>query len=109
MTMMMCAFEGAPRILRLYGHARTLHEGAPGWPDLCRLFPTYAGTRQIFDLTVDLVQVSCGMGVPVMRFDHTRGDTQLEPFFARLGPEGTRRYNRQKNHTSLDGKPTGIT
>lgn len=108
MTVMLCAFEGPPKILRLYGHARAIHEGDAGWDELCALFPAYAGTRQIFDLEVDLVHASCGMGVPIMSFVEARGETQLEPFFARLGPDRTREYQLKKNRKSLDGKPTGI-
>ncbi len=108
MTVMMCAFDGPPKVLRLYGMAQTLHEGDPDWAELRALFPAYAGVRQIFDIAIDLVHISCGMGVPIMQFVESRGETQLEPFFARLGPERTREYQRKKNRTSLDGKPTDI-
>lgn len=108
MTLMLCAFDGPPKVLRLYGEARILHEGDPDWAALAALFPAYAGTRQIFDVTIDLVHISCGMGVPVMHFVEARGETQLKPYFARLGPERTRDYQRKKNRLSLDGKPTDI-
>jgi hypothetical protein len=109
MTLMMCAFDGPPKVLRLYGTARTLHEGDPDWAELWALFPSYSGARQLFDVAVDLVHTSCGMGVPIMHFVESRGETQLEPYFARLGPERTKDYQRKKNRVSLDGKPTDIT
>lgn len=34
MTVMFCAFEGAPLILRAYGQARVLHRTDPQWPSL---------------------------------------------------------------------------
>lgn len=108
MTLMFCAFEGPPLILRLYGTAKTLHEGDAAWPELQALFPHYAGARQIFDVTIDLVLSSCGMGVPVMAYGAPRGEAQLEPYFARLGPERVRAYQEKKNRVSLDGKPTDL-
>jgi len=108
MTLMFCAFDGPPQIVRLYGQTTALHEEDDGWDDLARLFPPLAGARQIFDIDVDLVQISCGMGVPVMRVVQKRGEAMLEPFFARLGAQRTKEYQRRRNRISLDGKPTGI-
>jgi len=108
MTLMFCAFDGPPQILRLYGQARILHPGDTEWDSLVADFPAHAGLRQVFDMQVDLVQRSCGMGVPVMQFVEPRGETQLVPHLARLGPERTAEYQRRKNALSLDGKPTDI-
>ena len=107
-TLMMCAFNGPPVILRLYGTANTLHQEYAEWEELRALFPDYAGVRQIFDVKIDLVHTSCGMGVPVMDFVESRVETQLEPYFARLGPEKTVKYQQKKNRISLDGKPTDL-
>ena len=108
MTLMVCAFDGPPKILRLYGQARMLHEGDDDWEEMRAMFPGYAGARQLFDLEVDLVQDSCGMGVPVMEYVSSRGEEELEPHFDRLGPERTREYQLKKNRLSIDGKPTDI-
>ena len=108
MTLMFCAFGGDPLILRVYGNARALHPRDADWPDLFALFPEMAGARQIFDMTIDLVQTSCGTGVPVMQYERQRGDTELVPYYAEMGEEGVRDYWRRKNTTSLDGRPTGI-
>ncbi|HBY24676.1 MAG TPA: pyridoxamine 5'-phosphate oxidase, partial [Propionibacteriaceae bacterium] len=64
MTIMMCAFEGKPWILRLYGTARTIQPGDPDWEELLDLFVPFPGARQVFDMTVDSAQTSCGFGVP---------------------------------------------
>jgi hypothetical protein len=108
MTLMFCAFEGEAMILRLYGQARVFHPYSPEWDDLAADFPRIAGSRQIFDLTIDLVQTSCGTGVPVMEVKRSRAEEELIPFYATMGPDGVREYWRRKNLTTIDGKPTAI-
>jgi len=109
MTLMFCAFAGPPMIMRLYGTARILHPGSSEGAQLATHFPAYPATRQIFDLTIDLVHTACGMGVPVMDYREPRAETQLVPYFERLGPERTVQYQKLKNRQSLDGLPTDIT
>ena len=77
MTLMFCAFEGDALILRAYGSAETLHPRDAGWDELAKLFPAMAGSRQIFDMKIDLVQTSCGTGVPVMTCQGQRGSEEL--------------------------------
>lgn len=72
MTLMFCAFEGPPLILRLYGSARVIHPGQPGWDETVVLFPAMAGARNIFELDVELVQTSCGYGVPLFEYQEQR-------------------------------------
>lgn len=108
MTLMFCAFEGNPMILRVYGTAGVLHPRHPEWEKMLALFPKLAGSRQIFDLDIDLVQTSCGTGVPVLRFVESRAEKQLVPFYDKMGRDGVEAYWRKKNRVSLDGKPTGI-
>ena len=73
MTVMFCAFEGAPLILRAYGQARVLHRGDTGWEAAQARFPASIAARQIFLLDIERVQASCGMSVPL--FDY-RGDRE---------------------------------
>jgi hypothetical protein len=106
MTLLFCAFEGKPSILRLYGTARVIQAGEPGWSKLFSLFEPLPGARQIFDLRVELVQTSCGMAVP--RYTY-RGDRQdLSRWAAKKGTEGLARYWNRKNRRSLDGLPAPI-
>lgn len=107
MTLMFCAFDGDALILRTYGTAQTLHPRDAGWAQLAKLFPVMAGSRQIFDLTIDLVQTSCGTGVPLMSCQDQRGPEQLLPFYDEMGPDGVERYWARKNAVSIDGKTTG--
>ena len=107
MTLMFCAFEGDPMILRLYGSAKVIHRNDPEWADLASRFPPLPGARQIFDVAVDLVQTSCGTGVPHYAY---QGDRQfLNEWAARKGEEGLRRYWEEKNRFSIDGIPTFVT
>ena len=106
MTLMFCAFEDPPMILRVYGAARVVHEGDPDWADLLSLFKPLPGVRQIFDLAVDLVQTSCGMGVPY--FSYAGDREQLIDWAKKKGEEGVRDYWEQKNQLSIDGIPTRI-
>ena len=106
MTLMWCAFEGSPRILRAYGHARVVHPRDADWDELVALLPAQAGTRQVFVLDIDLVQTSCGFGVPLYEFQGER--EQLVRWADTQGPEGVKAYWAVKNQVSLDGEPTGI-
>ncbi len=108
MTLMFCAFEGSALILRVYGQAKTLHPRDRKWERLVSGFPKFAGSRQIFDLSVDLVQTSCGTGVPMMEFQKSRGEDELVHFYDKMGDEGVRDYWRRKNAETIDGNPTGI-
>lgn len=108
MTLMFCAFDGEALILRVYGTARTLHPRDPDWPEHTALFPTIAGRRQVFDMAIDLVQTSCGTGVPRMDFVASRAEEELVPFYENMGEDGVRDYWRRKNLVSIDGKPTGL-
>jgi hypothetical protein len=106
MTLMFCAFEGKPLILRLYGHARAIHRHDADWKTSYALFNSLPGARQIFDMQVDLVQTSCGMGVPLYRYADDR--EELVDWAARMGETGLQKYRAEKNRTGLDGKPAYI-
>jgi pyridoxamine 5'-phosphate oxidase-like protein len=106
LTLMFCAFEGPPLILRLYGRGESLMRGTPGYAALLPRFEEIPGARQIVRLAVDLVQASCGMGVPL--FDHREDRRDLVRHWERQGPERLREYWGARNAASLDGLPTGF-
>ena len=108
MTLMFCAFEGDALILRVYGTAKTLHPRDAGWAEAAADFPEMAGTRQIFDMHIDLVQTSCGTGVPLMPFEADRVHSELLPFYADMGENGVQEYWQRKNTETIDGYPTGL-
>jgi len=106
MTIMFCAFEGNPLILRTYGTAKIYHSKDKEWDDLISLFPSSAGSRQIIDLKIDLVQQSCGMSI--LYFDFKEDRNQLKDWAESKGEDGIKKYWKEKNLKSLDGKPTNI-
>lgn len=106
MTIMFCAFAGEPLILRLYGEARAIHRNDPEWGELYALFSPLPGARQIFDMSIELVQSSCGMGVPYFSFEGER--EQLNNWAEKKGDAGIRQYWLDKNRQSIDGLPTDI-
>lgn len=106
MTILFNAFEGRPLILRLYGFAKAFHQGDDEFEKYIKLFPALVGTRQIIDMDVDLVQSSCGFGVPLMTYQEDR--TILKDWAENKGPEGIKEYQKEKNSISLDGHETGI-
>ena len=108
MTLMFCAFEGDAFILRVYGNADVIYPRHQEWKELGKLFPDYAGARNIYRLNIDLVTTSCGTGVPQMSMVAPRAETELVPWYKELGEEGVRKFWSKKNTESLDGMPTGI-
>ena len=105
MTLMWCGFETRPLILRVYGQARTLHPRDGEFAELNALFPPTPGARQVFDVTVDMVQTSCGWAVPF--YSHEGPREVLRDYTDGKGPEGIRAA-WEKNRTSIDGLPTHI-
>ncbi|APZ45727.1 pyridoxamine 5'-phosphate oxidase [Polaribacter reichenbachii] len=105
-TIMFCSFDKAPNILRLYGKGKEIKEGDENWNDLIQIFPEIPGTRQIFDITVDSAQTSCGMSIPFFDYKGERND--LNDWAAEQGKEGIANYWENKNQTSIDGLPTKI-
>ena len=106
MTLMWCSFDAQPLILRCFGTARTIHLTDADWADANAHFPPDIAARQAFDVTVDLVQTSCGFGVPRMTYDAERPDAAA--WSAKKGPDGIRAYWHDKNRATIDGLPTGI-
>lgn len=106
MTIMFCAFDGPPLILRLYGTARVIHQGEADWNVLFAHFTPLPGARQIFDLAIDLVHTSCGMGVPC--YDFTGERKSLSDWAQKKGDDGIKQYWAEKNQSTIDNIPTNI-
>jgi hypothetical protein len=106
MTIMFAAFEGKPMILRLYGMATVIHPGDSEWEELFPLFDPVPGARQIFDMSVELVQSSCGMSIPF--FDYRSERTELTEWAEKKGEAGIQEYWIKKNQTTIDGIVTNI-
>ncbi len=100
-TLCFCAFEGQPRILRLYGAGTVLEPGAPEFAVLRPRFGDFPSLRAIVRIALERIADSCGYGVPLYRFEGER--SQLHDWVARKGPAGIARYQDENNRVSLDG------
>jgi hypothetical protein len=105
-TLMFCAFQGAPNILRLYGKGQTILPSHADWAELVAQFPTYAGIRQIIRVQVERVQTSCGFGVPFMQLEKQR-DTLYRGWEVK-GEQKVAQYQQEKNLCSIDGLPSEL-
>ena len=102
-TLMFCAFEGLPDILRLYGRGKVLEPDDEGYDELLPRFPDLPGGRAIIDVAVHRVASSCGFGVPRMDFVGPRDKLLVSA--ERKGPEQMAEYRKLKNADSIDGLP----
>ena len=105
-TIMCCAFEGKPMILRLFGRGRAVLPGTPEWDELAPQFPAYPGARQIIVADLTRVQTSCGFAVPLMEFAAERD--ALVRWAEAKGEEKLVEYRREKNARSIDGLPAPL-
>ncbi len=103
-TLMFCAFEGEPKILRLYGHATAHHEGSEAWEAHIGRFPRLPGARQIIVMEVEQVGSSCGFGVPL--FDYVGQRDMLSDWAEKKSDMDIKEYWATRNNLSIDGKPT---
>lgn len=104
-TLMFCAFRGAPNILRLYGRGRAVLPGDAEWDELRALFPDHTGARQVVLAEVHRVQTSCGFAVPLMEYVSQR-DTLLR--WAEAREAELPRYRAERNARSIDGLPAPL-
>lgn len=105
-TLMFCAFEGAPNIVRLYGTGSTVLPGSADWDALIEHFPQYPGMRQIITADIHRVSSSCGYAVPFMEYVGER-ETLLK-YWEVKGDDALPEYQRAKNITSIDGLTTPL-
>jgi len=102
-TIMFCAFDGAPNIVRLYGQGEVLNEDHEEFSTLRDRLPSFEGVRGIIRVHVDRVSNSCGFSVPLYDFVDER--QQLVKYMEGLKPEGIQEFIKKWNETSIDGLP----
>ncbi|MBX3029521.1 MAG: pyridoxamine 5'-phosphate oxidase family protein [Chloroflexi bacterium] len=106
-TLMFCAFDGPPRILRLFGAGRTVLPADAEWDELRRHFPEHhVGVRQVIVADIHRVQTSCGYAVP--RMDLVEERDTLDRWARNRGDDRLDEYRREHNVVSIDGLPTPI-
>jgi len=105
-TFMFCSFAAKPNILRLYGKGFAVLPGSASWNLYAKEFTIYPSTRQIIVADIDLVQTSCGFGVPLFEYNGER-DIHFE-WAQKKGADELVEYIKEKNLKSLDSLPTDL-
>lgn len=101
LTIMFCAFDGPPRILRLYGRGEAIEANHDAFGPLVARFPDLPGVRSVIRLNIERISSSCGYSVPLLAYQGER-DTLID-WAERKGPDGIDAYHAEKNMTSIDG------
>ena len=105
-TFMFCAFDGSPKILRLYGRGRTVLPVDYEWVEFAQHFTILPATRQIIVADLFMVKSSCGFGVPLYNYKGER-DHAIK-WAEKKGEDGLEEYKKEKNMVSIDGLPAPI-
>jgi hypothetical protein len=111
-VVMLCAFEGPPRIVRLHGRAELIPAADERFAPMLERArfsePEVAESRRAIMLVdVQRVADSCGYGVPLMRYEGQR--PHMDAWAAKKvrtgGAQALAEYQREKNARSIDGLP----
>ena len=102
-TFLFCAFEGPPKLVRLYGKGEVLAKGTPDFDALKGLFPNYMSARAIIKVKLTRISDSCGYTVPF--YDYKGERDTMKKWVENKGEEALVTYREEKNKMSLDGLP----
>jgi len=110
-TLMFCAFDGPPKIVRLHGRGTAVRPGEPGFAELRVAIRSQGiahrdndhGLRSIVTVDVQRVSDSCGFAVPRMAYLEDR--PLLDEWAARKSDEDLFEYRTTRNAASIDGLP----
>jgi len=105
-TFMFCAFDGPPKILRLYGKGFSVLPGDNEWDELSKQFKILPATRQIIVADIFKVKSSCGFGIPL--YDYKDERDHAFKWAEKKGEDGLEEYKKEKNMVSIDGLATPI-
>jgi Pyridoxamine 5'-phosphate oxidase len=112
-VIMLCAFEGPPRVVRLHGRGEVVQVGEPRFDELTPQFDFEAvpaaadAARAIILVDVERVSDSCGFGVPLMRYEGERphGPAWIDRKLRQGGDNALMEYVADRNAVSIDGLP----
>jgi pyridoxamine 5'-phosphate oxidase-like protein len=111
-VIMLCAFEGPPRIVRFHGRGEVVTPADERFGELIERGgfsdPSLPeGRRALIVVDVDRISDSCGYGVPLMSYEGERPHSEAwAAKKLRVGGVGAiEEYQRQKNARSIDGLP----
>lgn len=113
LTLLFVAFEGSPKIVRLYGTGEIVMPTSIGQSKFCTELTAlykenlpgggnyHPGFRSFVLLHVNRISQSCGYSIPFLEYKSDRS-TLLE-FSEKRGPKGMVEYRALKNSFSIDG------
>ncbi|WP_405466484.1 pyridoxamine 5'-phosphate oxidase family protein [Streptomyces jietaisiensis] len=108
-TLMWCAFQGPPDIVRVHGRGEPVFRDDPRFEELLTHFPDIDagrhGLRSVIVVRAEHIRDTCGYAVPFMAYEEDR-DLHGKRF-AREDDASLSAYFAKKDHvaTSLDGLP----
>src|SRR4030095_4169211 len=102
-VIMFCAFDGPPKIVRLYGQGEVILPNNEQYNFFEEKFPKHKSTRSFITITLSRIQDSCGYGVPLYDFKSDRD--VLNKWTEAKGETGILEYRALKNKQSIDGLP----
>jgi hypothetical protein len=111
-VIMLCAFHGPPRIVRLHGRGEVITPSDERFDQLMKGVRfaqpgVEAARRAVVLVSVERVADSCGYGVPLMSYEGSRPhmDAWAEKKVRVGGEHALLHYQREKNALSIDGLP----
>lgn len=102
-VIMMCAFEGPPKIFRFYGEGEAIEPHHRDFDDLYAWFPEHRMPRAIIRVKLNRIADSCGFSVPLMKKKADR--TAMDNWLNSKSDDDLIAYRKKNNSTSLDGLP----
>jgi hypothetical protein len=102
-TLLFCAFEGKPQLVRLHGRGEALRPGDDGYERLLSRFPPRRGGRAVIRIDVERVSTSCGYSVPLLAYQGER--PTLDEWTERKDDDALASYQETYNSRSIDGLP----
>ena len=111
-VVMLCSFEGPPRILRLHGRGEVVTASEPRFDALLEQAAFEQSTpgesrRAVIVVAVERIADSCGYGVPLMRYEGERphAGAWAEKKLRVGGRDALAEYQAEMNAISIDGLP----
>lgn len=102
-VLMLCAFDGPPKIYRFFGKGTVVEPHEDGFEELLSRFPEQLTARNIVVVDVDRIMDSCGYGVPEYEFRKNRDS--MRNWVESKTEQDILDYRKENNRTSLDGLP----
>jgi hypothetical protein len=102
-TLLFCALDGKPNLVRLYGRGEVVQAGHPRFEELVAKFPPNRGARAVIRVDLERVATSCGYSVPRYVYEGER--PTLDEWTERKSDGQLAAYWAANNARSIDGLP----